>query len=131
MDIRNLKSFIINLKSKPEQYNILNKQISDYGFTNIERWNATIGKNLVPVINKTTQLEVNEVPVTLQAYVDLNQGRSQGKASNCITANGVPAGGSCSNAIYNNVDSSSYYYLILQDDGNMCIYRGSGLNDNQ
>jgi GR25 family glycosyltransferase involved in LPS biosynthesis len=76
MDIRNLKSFIINLESKPEQYNILNKQLSNYGFTNIERWNATIGKNLVPVINKTTQLKVNEVPVTLQAYVDLNQGRS-------------------------------------------------------
>jgi hypothetical protein len=78
-------------------------------------------------------LQFTQANGTSECWVgnDLNQGRSQGKASNCITANGVPAGGSCSNAIYNNVDSSSYYYLILQDDGNMCIYRGSGPNDNQ
>lgn len=76
MNVRELNSFIINLETKPEQYTILKNQLSDYGFNNIERWNATVGKNLVPVINKTTQLSENEVPVTLQAYVDLNEGRT-------------------------------------------------------
>ena len=34
------------------------------------------------------------------------------------------------NAIYS-LDPSSFYYLILQDDGTMSINRGSGPNDNQ
>lgn len=76
MDIRDLKSFIINLETKPEQYNILKNQLIEYGFNNIERWNATVGKSLVPVINKTSQLAENEVSVTLQAYIDLNKGRT-------------------------------------------------------
>jgi hypothetical protein len=62
---------------------------------------------------------------------DLNAARSMGKASNCTTANNVPVGGSCSNAVYDTNNPQSVYFLILQDDGNMCIYRGSGPNDNQ
>jgi hypothetical protein len=64
---------------------------------------------------------------------DINLGRTMGKASNCTTNdNGIQVGGSCSNAIYS-TDSitGSFYFLILQDDGNMCIYRGSNPNDNQ
>jgi hypothetical protein len=56
---------------------------------------------------------------------------SMGKASNCTTSNGVPVGGGCSNAIYNNNSSASNYFLILQDDGNMCVYRGTSPSDNQ
>lgn len=62
---------------------------------------------------------------------DITLGMSMGKASNCTQSNGLTVGGSCSNAIYNTSSSSSNYYLILQDDGNMCIYRGTGPNDNQ
>jgi hypothetical protein len=62
---------------------------------------------------------------------DINAGRSMGKASNCTTAGGNPVGGSCSNAIYGTTIQTSYYFLILQDDGNMCVYRGTGPSDNQ
>jgi len=39
-------------------------------------------------------------------------------------------GGPSSNAIYS-TDATGIYYLILQDDGNMCIYKGSSPDDNQ
>jgi hypothetical protein len=62
---------------------------------------------------------------------DIANGMKMGKATNCTTVNGGPVGGSCSNAIYNNTSSTSNYFLILQDDGNLCIYRGTSPNDNQ
>jgi hypothetical protein len=62
---------------------------------------------------------------------DIANGMKMGKATNCTTANGVPAGGGCSNAIYNTASPNSNYFLILQDDGNMVVYRGTGLNDIQ
>ena len=62
---------------------------------------------------------------------DISNGMKMGKATNCTTVNGGPVGGSCSNAIYNNASSTSNYFLILQDDGNLCIYRGTSPSDNQ
>ena len=62
---------------------------------------------------------------------DLGKGMSMGEANNCTILNGINVGSGCSNAIYNNTAASSNYFLILQDDGNMCIYRGTGPNDNQ
>jgi len=62
---------------------------------------------------------------------DLSSAMKYGKASNCHTdKNGYPAGGAWSNSVYS-TDQTSHYFLILQSDGNMCIYRGSGPNDNQ
>jgi hypothetical protein len=63
---------------------------------------------------------------------DLETTRKYGKASNCTKIKDVNtySGGGWSNAVYS-FDPSSFYYLILQDDGNMCIYKGSGPNDNQ
>ena len=67
---------------------------------------------------------------------NLKQTTKYGKASNCSKisqgswGDNFWSGGGWSNAVYSlNPDSS--YYLILQDDGNMCIYRGSGPTDNQ
>lgn len=55
-----------------------------------------------------------------------------GKAGNCTKlSNGLWSGGGWSNAIYNAKTPDSNYFLILQDDGNMCIYRGTSPNDNQ
>jgi hypothetical protein len=65
---------------------------------------------------------------------DLERARMMGKAGNCTKLNGNMVGGGCSNAVYatyfdaNTIISS---FLILQDDGNMCIYRGTSPNDNQ
>jgi hypothetical protein len=64
---------------------------------------------------------------------DLAQATGYGKASNCNKVGGssIIVGGGWSNAIYSADGVTSNYYLILQDDGNMCVYRGTGPNDNQ
>ena len=61
---------------------------------------------------------------------DLSTAKKYGPATNCINASGTMLGGGWSNAIYS-LDPVGSYYLILQDDGNMCIYRGSSPSDNQ
>jgi hypothetical protein len=62
---------------------------------------------------------------------DLGSVTKYGKAGNCTKlADGSYSGGGWSNAVYS-FDPSSFYFLILQDDANMCIYRGTGPNDNQ
>jgi len=68
---------------------------------------------------------------------DLAQTIKYGKAGNCTKlsngtySGGGTSGGGWSNAVYSRVEPYSNYFLILQDDGNMCIYRGTGPNDNQ
>ena len=63
---------------------------------------------------------------------DFSQASQYGLAGNCtLLSDGTYSGGGFSNAIYNNSSASSNYYLYLQDDGNLCIYRGTGPNDNQ
>jgi hypothetical protein len=62
---------------------------------------------------------------------DLNKARSMGKASNCTKLNGNMVGGGCSNAVYNTYEASISSFLILQDDGNMVVYRGTSPSDNQ
>ena len=66
---------------------------------------------------------------------DMSKGISMGKANNCTITNDINLGGGCSNAIYYNETNEttllSNYFLILQDDGNMCVFRGTGPNDNQ
>ena len=63
---------------------------------------------------------------------DLAQATRYGKAGNCTQiSDGTWSGGGLSNSVYNAKTPDSKYYLILQDDGNMCIYRGSGPDDNQ
>lgn len=55
-----------------------------------------------------------------------------GTATNCTQiSDGSWSGGGWSNAVYNATMPESNYFLILQDDGNMCIYRGTSPNDNQ
>ena len=63
---------------------------------------------------------------------DLAEATKYGKAGNCTQiSDGTWSGGGWSNAVYNAQTPDSKYILILQDDGNMCIYRGSGPNDTQ
>jgi cell division protein FtsB len=61
---------------------------------------------------------------------DLNESTKYGVASNCSTQNNITMGGPWSNAIYS-VEPGGNYFLILQEDGDMCIYRGANPNDNQ
>lgn len=63
---------------------------------------------------------------------DITQTTQYGAATNCTQiSNGSWSGGGLSNAVYNATTAQSNYYLILQNNGNMCIYRGTGPNDNQ
>lgn len=61
---------------------------------------------------------------------DIGSTTKYGLAGNCQNISGIQYGGAWSNAVYN-VSPDINSYLILQDDGNMCIYKGSGPNDNQ
>ena len=71
---------------------------------------------------------------TAQCFLsnDISQTMEYGAATNCTQiSDGSWSGGGWSNAVYNTTLPQSNYYIILQDDGNMCIYRGTGPNDNQ
>lgn len=62
---------------------------------------------------------------------DLASAQKYGLANNCTkNSKGNLMGGPWSNAIYS-ADQKGTYYLILQDDGNMVVYRGSSPSDNQ
>ena len=63
---------------------------------------------------------------------DMNSAISMGKATNCTSSGNTQVGGTCSNAVFSTSSTAgSNYFLILQDDGNMCIYRGTSPSDNQ
>lgn len=63
---------------------------------------------------------------------DLTQSTQYGSATNCTKiSDGSWSGGGLSNAIYSTTGGESNYYLLLQNDGNMCIYRGTGPSDQQ
>jgi hypothetical protein len=63
---------------------------------------------------------------------DLSQSMKYGSATNCTKmSDGTWSGGGWSNAIYNTLDGESNYFIILQDDGNAVIYRGTSPSDNQ
>jgi hypothetical protein len=63
---------------------------------------------------------------------NLSQTMEYGAATNCTKiSDGSWSGGGWSNAVYNTNSPQSSYFLILQNDGNMCIYRGTGPNNNQ
>jgi len=63
---------------------------------------------------------------------NLSQAQEYGVATNCTKiSNGSWSGGGWSNAIYSTTTPTNSYFLILQSDGNMYIYLGSGPNDNQ
>ena len=62
---------------------------------------------------------------------DLNSAKKYGVANNCAkNSQGKEMGGPWSNAVYS-VNQEGSYYLYLQDDGNMCVYRGQGPSDYQ
>ena len=63
---------------------------------------------------------------------NLSQSKKYGVAKNCTKiSDGTWSGGDWSNAIYSTNTPETTYFLILQDDGNMCIYLGSSPDDNQ
>ena len=63
-------------------------------------------------------------------FSDLNSAKMDGLSKKCKDQK---TGGEKSASIYatDNADTPNYSYLYLQDDGNMCIYNGSGPSDNQ
>ena len=63
---------------------------------------------------------------------DLGTSTKYGKSSNCWKVGGNMVGGGWTNAIHS-VDApvNSPYFLIVQDDGNICVYKGTGPGDSQ
>ena len=71
---------------------------------------------------------------TAQCFLsnDITQTMKYGPATNCTQVSDSSwSGGGWSNAVYNTSLPQSNYFLILQDDGNMVIYRGTSPSDNQ
>ena len=62
---------------------------------------------------------------------DKTKAISLGKNNCKVLNNNVPVGGPWTNAIYKTDSPDTNCFLILQDDGNMCVYKGTGPNDNQ
>lgn len=63
---------------------------------------------------------------------NLGQAQQYGLASNCTKiSDGSFSGGGWSNAVYSTKTPTNSYFLILQDDGNMCIYLGTSPSNNQ
>lgn len=62
---------------------------------------------------------------------DLTKSEKYGVANNCFkNSSKQMVGSDWSNSIYS-TDGSGTYYVILQDDGNMCVYKGNSPSDNQ
>ncbi|MFY7887186.1 MAG: hypothetical protein ACOVOV_20300, partial [Dolichospermum sp.] len=62
---------------------------------------------------------------------NMSEAMQYGKATNCTkVSDGSWSGGGMSNALYSTTPTSNYH-LLLQGNGNMCIYRGTGPSDNQ
>jgi len=104
-------------KNTSQQYN--NSQCQKIAEENNYKYyglqNSTSGTNAVCFLS-------NNIEQTMQ----------YGKASNCTRiSDGSWSGGGWSNAVYNTTLPQSNYFLILQGDGNMCVYRGTSPTDNQ
>jgi hypothetical protein len=91
------------------------QKAEDGGFQYFGLQNSTSGKNAQCFLSN-----------------NISQTMEYGPATNCTQiSDGSWSGGGWSNAVYNTTLPQSNYFLILQDDGNMCIYRGTGPSDNQ
>jgi hypothetical protein len=63
---------------------------------------------------------------------NFSQASQWGPAGNWTKlSDGTYSGGGASNSVYDRLSASSNYYLVLQDDGNMVINRGTSPSDNQ
>ena len=70
---------------------------------------------------------------TIQCFggSDMTAARQYGIATNCTTdVCGNIVGGGYSNAVYSQ-NAGADYFLCVQDDGNLCVYRGQTPSDNQ
>ena len=72
----NTTAFIINLKGKEEDYEATKTKLNDYGFTNIQRFDAVIGKDLQISFQDKIYDPPRNVPVSMEAFIDITEGRS-------------------------------------------------------
>lgn len=115
--LRSVSIFNWSKLSRPQKYNLEQCQqlAKNSGSAYFGLQNSTSGTNAQCILSN-----------------DLAQITKYGKAGNCTQiSDGSWSGGGLSNSVYNAKTADSRYYLILQDDGNMCIYRGGGPEDNQ
>jgi len=61
---------------------------------------------------------------------NLSKTTQYGKAGNCSGSGGNIVGGGWANSVYS-TQQDVKYFLILQDDGNLVVYKGTGPTDNQ
>lgn len=66
------------------------------------------------------------------ASSDLGSATKYGKSQNCSKMSQYQMSGlSWANAVYSSGDTGSHYFLIIEDNGNVSIYKGGNINDKQ
>jgi len=107
--------------------NMYNKGVQMYNNKTCQQAASSIGAEYYALQNSKNGQNA-------QCFTSSNLGQSKkyGIATNCTQiSNGTWSGGGWSNALYSTSTPTNSYFLILQDDGNMCIYLGSSPTDNQ
>ena len=113
-DSGNRAMTLINRGSQSYKYQTCKNKATTGNYKYFALQNSSNGNN--------AQCSLSNDPVKTKKY---------GIRSNCIQiSNGTYSGGPWSNAVYS-TNPDIPYFLILQDDGNMCVYRGTGPSDNQ
>ena len=71
----NIPAFVINLRGKEADYETTKTKLNDYGFTNIQRFDAVVGKNLNISFQDKTYDPPRNVPISMEAYINMSEGR--------------------------------------------------------
>ena len=128
---------LINGGKQTYNYQTCKDEATNGKYTFFGLQNSSNGKNAQcsvsndPVKTKKYGIRSNCMPTSISSYGVRSTRGSKSFFNSNITGYATKfSGGSWSNAVYSTKPDISYY-LILQDDGNMCVYRGTGPSDNQ
>ena len=71
----NIIAYVINLKGKEQNYETTKIKLNDYGFINIQRFDAIVGKDLNYSFQDKIYDPAKNVPVSMEAYLNILNGR--------------------------------------------------------
>lgn len=93
-------------------------------------WSMTVDKCRTTAINNKYDYYAIQAGSVCFLSNDINKTMKYGKVGNCGGSGNNITGGGWANAVYS-VKQTGNYFLILQDDGNLVIYKGKNPSDNQ
>jgi len=93
-------------------------------------WSMTVDKCRTTAINNKYDYYAIQAGSVCFLSNNINKTMKHGKSGNCGGSGNNITGGCWANAVYS-VKQTGNYFLILQDDGNLVIYKGTGPTDQQ